>query len=165
MSFTLKPTRMTVSDLRPSLSYRVGVPARSDAARHWVELAIADDPALFDPGNAAARRPTRFVTFRWRFPLPGADAVIHVPPAALLALAGAARLYAGAALFTGREGGAPLAVIRPDARSVYVDASGFTGAGLGAGPGLPEEEARHDLRARDVDRSSATGLRIRLGFP
>lgn len=130
MSFTLKPTRMSVSDLRPTLSYRVGVPARTRSARHWIELALATDAALFDPEAKPRRGPANFATFKTRFPLVGDSAVLHIPPATLLALSGGARLYAGAALFDAETGGAALSVIRPDADSVYVAAEGFTGAGI-----------------------------------
>lgn len=130
MSFTLKPTRMSVSDLRPTLSYRVGVPARTRAEQHWVELALATDATLFDPEAKPRRAPGNFAIFNTRFPLIGDSAIIHIPPATLLALAAGARIYAGAALFTGESGGAPVSVIRPDTDSVYVAANGFSGSGI-----------------------------------
>ena len=126
----LKPTRMTVSDLRPSLSYRLGVDAGSRTSLHWVELALATDPELFSLEGASRRTQSNFVTFRQRFAIPGSDAIVHVPPAALLALAGGNRIYAGAALFGDRLQETPLAVIQPDAQSIYVAADGFSGAGV-----------------------------------
>ena len=129
--FQLKPTRMTLSDLRPSLSYRVGIPTRDRAARHWVELVLASSPAhFFAPDAAANRTPETFVTFATRFPVIGADAIIHIPPNALLTLARAERIYAGAALFSQSQGGAAQAIIQPDEAAVYVAADGFSGTGL-----------------------------------
>jgi len=128
--FRLKPTRMTVSDDRPSLSYRTTVDQAGRGTRHWVEIALANDPRLFSPDAAEQRTPANFVTFRDRFPLVAGEAVLHVPPEALLRLAGSARIYAGAALFAGQADPAPAAVIRPDNDSVYVAAGGFSGAGV-----------------------------------
>ncbi len=130
MTFTLKPTRMTKSDLRPSLSYRIGVEVRSRTACHWADLVLTNHPALFEPDQADRRTAKNFLRFASRFAVPDGDAVIHVPPSALLAIAGARRIFAGAALFDQPEGGQPLAVLRPESRSVYVDATGFTDAGL-----------------------------------
>ncbi|MFK7938537.1 MAG: trypsin-like peptidase domain-containing protein [Roseovarius sp.] len=130
MSFLLKPTRMSVTDLRPSLSYRVSVPARSRTARHWVELVLSADPDLMAPEAATERTAQTFAGFNTRFPLIGDTAVIHIPPATLLALSGASRIYAGAALFDAEDAAAPVSLIRPDADSVYVHSAGFTGAGI-----------------------------------
>ena len=130
MSFTLRPTRMSVTDLRPSLSYRVSVPADHRTAQHWVELVLTTDPALMTPEAKPRRTGENFASFQTRFPLIGDTAVIHIPPATLLALAKGSRLYAGAALFATDTQGHPLSVIRPDADSVYVNASGFSGAGI-----------------------------------
>lgn len=128
--FRLKPTRMTLSDDRPSLSYRTTVDQAARGTRHWVEVALASDARLFSPDAAGQRTPANFVTFRDRFPLVAGEAVVHVPPEALLRLAGSARIYAGAALFGGPSDPAPASVIRPDADSVYVASGGFSGAGV-----------------------------------
>jgi len=127
--FRLKPTRMTLSDHRPSLSYRLTVDEAVRGARNWVEIALANDPGLFLPDAVAHRTPSNFVTFRERFPLVDGEAVLHVPPEALLCLAGSGRIYAGAALYAGPADPAPAAIIRPDSNSVYVASGGFSGAG------------------------------------
>lgn len=130
MSFLLKPTRMSVTDLRPSLSYRVGVPARSRATQHWVELALATDAALFATAGTDQRTPANFAALSQRFEIFGDSAIIHVPPAVLLTLSGGERLYASAALFDGEKASTPISIITADADAVYVAINGFSGAGI-----------------------------------
>lgn len=126
----LRPTRMTVSDLRPTLSFRVAVDAPSLNRHFWVDLALASDPALFRPENTARRTSENFAGFAQRFVMSGGDAVLHIPPRSLLAMASQNRVYAAAALYDRPDSDIPLAIIRPDADAAYVSMRDFSGAGL-----------------------------------
>ncbi len=126
----LRPTRMTVTDQRPTLSYRVAVNAPSIGRQFWLELVLATDPGLFLPKATPDRSEANFITFSGRFPVHGGDAIVEIPPGKLIKLKSADRIYAAAALFDARRDGNRLALFRPDAEGVYVSASHFTGAGL-----------------------------------
>ena len=126
----LRPTRMTVTDQRPTLSYRVAVNAPSIGRQFWLELVLATDPGLLLPKATPDRSEANFITFSGRFPVHGGDAIVEIPPGKLINLKSADRIYAAAALFDARQDGNRLALFRPDAEGVYVSASHFTGAGL-----------------------------------
>jgi N-acetyl-anhydromuramyl-L-alanine amidase AmpD len=96
----------------------------------WFEIAVATDPALFEPAAKAQRTATNFYSTRAEGPLPiqGSEAVYLIPPGVLANFAGNENLYYALATFPHPDGQNPTIVRIPTGATTPIHISrSFTG--------------------------------------
>jgi hypothetical protein len=139
---TIRPTRNVVNRSFPVLGFTV----HTGESPSWFEIAIATDPALFEPDAKANRTSSNFYSTHGEGPLPAerGDAVYLVPPSVLANFAGSDNLYYALATFTRPDRQNPSITKLPPGASTPVQISrSFTGESRR----LPAGGSRREYRA------------------
>src|SRR4051794_8920701 len=97
MASEIRPTRLEISDRFPVAGFTV----RTDTSPAWFEVAVATEPALFQPDQKARRTRSNFYSSRAGGPLPAerGEAVYLIPQNVITRFVGASKLYVALATF------------------------------------------------------------------
>src|ERR1700730_4449243 len=128
MTIQIRPTRMQLNDRFPMLGFTI----RTSGDVNKYEIAVASDPALFEPHSKPQRNRNNFYSSRAQGPLTvGRDESVFVlPPEVLVRFIGQPKLYFVTAGYNGAGPAKAEIGPLPSAASPYIDLSGLSGRSL-----------------------------------